>query len=68
MYNLKYIIQSEQQKIQNNYLKGVTIKDLAIQYEQEPEQIEMILRNKGIEIIENKIPKSKNWKYKRKRK
>ncbi|MEN8857088.1 MAG: hypothetical protein ABF260_03385 [Flavobacteriaceae bacterium] len=69
---IKHITEIDQEKIQKNYLKGVSIKDLAMQSDQKPELIEMILRNKGIEIVENKLPKpefrrnNKNWKRKRK--
>lgn len=65
---LKHITEIDQEKIQNNYLKGVTIKDLAMQFDQEPELVEMILRNKGIEIVENTMPKPKYWKYNTRRK
>ena len=66
---IKHITEIDQEKIQQNYLKGVSIKDLAMQFDQKPELIEMILRNKGIEIVENKLPKPKFWRknYKRKR-
>jgi predicted RND superfamily exporter protein len=70
---IKHITENDQEKIQSSYLKGVSIKDLAMRFEQTPELIEMILRNKGIEIVENTLPKpkfwrnNKNWK-KRKRK
>ncbi|MFA5299515.1 MAG: hypothetical protein WC389_15100 [Lutibacter sp.] len=69
---IKHITEIDQGKIQKNYLKGVSIKDLAMQFDQKPELIEMILRNKGIEIVENTLPKpkfwqnNKNWKRKRK--
>ena len=59
---IKHITDIDQEKIQQYYLKGVSIKDLAMQSGQKPELIEMILRNKGIEIIENKLPKSKFWR------
>jgi hypothetical protein len=69
---IKHITELDQEKIQQNYLKGVSIKDLAMQSDQKPELIEMILRNKGIEIVENTLPKPKFWrnnkKWKRKRK
>ena len=69
---IKHITENDQEKIQQNYLKGVSIKDLAMQSDQKPELIEMILRNKGIEIVENTLPKPKFWrnnkKWKRKRK
>jgi predicted RND superfamily exporter protein len=70
---IKHITEIDQEKIQSSYLKGVTIKDLAMRFEQTSELIEMVLRNKGIEIVENTLPKpkfwrnNKNWK-KRKRK
>ncbi|CAZ97533.1 MULTISPECIES: hypothetical protein [Zobellia] len=66
---LKYITESDQEKIQQNYLKGVSIKDLAMLFDQKPELIEMILRNKGIEIVENTMPKPKFWRnYKNRKK
>tara|TARA_R110002124_G_scaffold287103_1_gene470464 strand:- start:57 stop:494 length:438 start_codon:yes stop_codon:yes gene_type:complete len=71
--DIKHITEIDQEKIQSSYLKGVTIKDLAMRFEQTSELIEMVLRNKGIEIVENTLPKpkfwrnNKNWK-KRKRK
>jgi len=55
--NNKHITDIEQKKIQERYLKGVTLKDLALQFDQSEELIEMILRNKGIEIVENELPK-----------
>lgn len=61
---IKHITELDQEKIQQNYLKGVSIKDLAMQSDQKPELIEMILRNKGIEIVENKLPKPKFWRNK----
>ena len=51
----------DQQNIQDYYLKGVTIKDISIQFEQSVELIEMILKNRGIEIVSNELPKQKFW-------
>ncbi|MDO6518601.1 hypothetical protein [Zobellia uliginosa] len=66
---IKYITESDQEKIQQNYLKGVSINDLAMLFDQKPELIEMILRNKGIEIVENTMPKPKFWRnYKNRKK
>lgn len=64
---LKHIVEIDKQKIQSSYLKGVTIKDLAMQFDQEPELIGMILRNNGIEIVENEMPKPKFWRHNNKR-
>jgi len=58
----KHITDSGQQKIQERYFKGVSIKDLAMQFDQTSELIEMVLRNKGIEIAENELPKPKFWR------
>lgn len=57
----KYMTDSEQLEIQKRYLKGVSIKDLATQFDQNVELIEMVLRNKHIEIVENKMPKPRFW-------
>ncbi|MFC6267115.1 hypothetical protein [Frigoriflavimonas asaccharolytica] len=60
--NTKHITEIEQEKIQKYYLKGVSIKDLSMQTDQSPELIEMILRNNGIEIAENTVPKPRFWR------
>ncbi|MBG7611548.1 hypothetical protein IU405_04715 [Polaribacter sp. BAL334] len=60
--NHKHITDTEQQKIQERYLKGVSIKDLAMQFDQSEALIEMVLRNNGIEIVENKLPKTNHKK------
>lgn len=62
---IKHITEIDQEKIQSSYLKGVTIKDLAMRFEQTSELIEMVLRNKGIEIVENTLPKPKFWRNKK---
>lgn len=59
---IKHITEIDQEKIQSSYLKGVTIMDLAMRFEQTFELIEMVLRNKGIEIVENTLPKPKFWR------
>ncbi len=57
----KHITEIDQEKIQERYLKGVSIKDLATQFDQSRDLIEMILRNRGIEIVSNELPKTKFW-------
>lgn len=64
---LSYISENDQQKIQNNYLKGVPIKDLEMQLGHKRELIEMILRNKGIEIVDNNLPKSRKRYFKKRK-
>lgn len=56
-----HLTDSDQIKIQDWYLKGVSIKDLAMQFDQSRELIEMILKNKGIEIVNQTPPKPEFW-------
>ncbi len=60
-----YLSKEVQQKIQERYLKGISIKDLAIQFDHSEELIKQILRNRGIQIVPFKVPRF--WKKKRKR-
>lgn len=67
----KHITDSDQKIIQERYLKGVSIKDIAMQLDQTSELIEMVLRNRGIEIVEIELPKpkfSRKRKYRKRRK
>lgn len=57
-----YLTEIQQQSIQDRYLKGVPIKGLALQFDQEEELIEMVLRNRGIQIVPYEIPKKTSWK------
>ena len=62
IFEIKHITEIDQKKIQERYLKGISIKDLAMQFDQTSELIEMVLRNKGIEIVENESYKIKFWR------
>ena len=46
-------------------LKGITILDLAKQLGCDIKIIEQILRNKNLEIVNNKLPKKKSKRYRR---
>ncbi|HSJ67966.1 MAG TPA: hypothetical protein VK921_09840 [Anditalea sp.] len=59
---ITHIIDSDEQKIQDRYLKGISIKDLAMQFDQSEKLIEQILINSGIQIVSNKLPKKRWWK------
>lgn len=54
--NKTYLSKTDKKKIESNYLRGVAIKDLAMQFDQSPELIEVTLRNRGIDIVDNKPP------------
>ena len=58
---------ARQQKIQDWYLKGVSIKDLAMQMNLKTELIEMVLRNRGIKIVSNEMPKNTRWRRTKKK-
>lgn len=57
-----YLAEADQRKILDRYLKGVSIKDLSLQFDKSEKIIEMVLRNKDIEIVPNKIPKKRYWR------
>ena len=70
----KYISQAVQQIIQDRYLKGVSIEDIALQTGKTEELIETVLRGRDIEIVPNKLPykyikpkAKKRWRGRRKR-
>ena len=71
-YYKKHLSALDEKQIQDSYLKGVSIKNLALQFDQSKELIEMVLRNRGIEIVDNRPPKPINYwktrKYSRRRK
>ena len=67
-FEIKHLTDVDQEKIVQSYLKGVTIKNLAMQYGQDVALIEMILRNKDLEIVENTLPKQKFWRNNKRRK
>ncbi len=54
----KHLSELDKQSIQRNYLKGVPLKNLALQFDQSTELIEMVLRNRGIEVVDNVLPKT----------
>lgn len=60
--NSIHLTEKDKQKIQDRYLKGVSVKDLALQFDQSDELIEMVLRNKGIQIVSNEVPKATWWR------
>jgi hypothetical protein len=63
-------IQDKSTMICSRYLKGVPTKDLAMQFDCNENLIEMILGNKDIEIVQNKLSTDCHWqkKYKKRRK
>ena len=63
----QHLTDSDQQKLVTHYLKGVTIKNLALQYNQDEDLIEMVLRNKGLAIVDNEQPKTKRYRRKRRK-
>lgn len=58
----EYFSGADKEKIREWYLKGVPIKDLALQFDKPENLIEQVLRNMEIEIVEN-IPKKKRIRH-----
>lgn len=53
----QFICEADKQKIQNRYLKGVPLADLAMQFDLKQENIEMMLRNRNITVLSIKEEK-----------
>ncbi|MDG1054461.1 MAG: hypothetical protein P8O78_07520 [Flavobacteriaceae bacterium] len=67
-YYKKHLSALDEKDIQKSYLKGVSIRNLALQFGQSIELIEMILRNNGIVIAENKPPRYWPKRYRKRKK
>lgn len=52
-----HFTEEQKDEIQKRYLKGLSLDELVVQFRQKKEVIEMILRNRNIEIVSNKQPK-----------
>jgi len=53
------------QKIEDRYLRGVPIKDLAMQFEKTEEAIKDYLISRDIQIVDHKPPRKNNKRWKR---
>jgi mRNA-degrading endonuclease HigB of HigAB toxin-antitoxin module len=53
----RFVSETDAQEIQNRYLKGINLQDLAIQFNTKVLFIKQILRSRGIEICDFKLPK-----------
>ena len=61
----QWLSKVDQDKIQNRYLKGISIKDIAMQFDCPEELMIQVLQNRGIEIVPdntNELKKIKNRK------
>lgn len=63
----KHLTAEDKDNITSQYLKGVSIKDLALLFNQTESLIEFVLRNNNIEIVSNELPKPRYWKKKKRR-
>lgn len=54
-----HFTESDKKKIQDRYLKGISMNDLALQFDTTDKIIEMILRNMGLVIISDHVPEKK---------
>lgn len=61
-----YWTESEKKKLQDRYLKGVPIKDLALQFDTTEKVIEMILRNMNLKIVSDFKPEKRRFWRRRK--
>lgn len=52
----RYFSAERKEEVKKRYFKGVSIKDLALQFGCSMSIIEQILTNSGIEIVDNEVP------------
>ncbi|SFQ43231.1 hypothetical protein [Parafilimonas terrae] len=62
----RYFSSEKKEEVKKRYFKGISIKDLSLQFGCTENIIELILRNGGIEIVSNEVPKNIG-RYKRRR-
>ena len=61
-----HFTETTKKSLQDRYLKGVSIQDLALQYDTSENIIEMLLRNRGIVVMKDVKPEKKiRWRKKR---
>lgn len=66
-FNRDIIKKEEQQKIISTFLKGITIKDLSLQFRYKEDAIRDLLIKNDIEIIEGINMSVPKWKFRKKR-
>jgi hypothetical protein len=59
------ISEADKERIQDRYLKGVPLADLAMQFDLKQENIEMMLRNRNITVLTTKEEQRMKWAGKR---
>ncbi len=68
-FNRKHYLTEESKiEIQKRYLKGISIREIALQFSCSEALIEQLLYNKGIPIVSNKQPKEIKYRKFRRRK
>ena len=55
------ISEADKQRLQDRYLKGVPLADLAMQFDLKQENIEMTLRNRNISVLSTKEEQRMKW-------
>lgn len=54
--------ETDQDEVQKRYLRGVSLKDLSLQFNKSVDVIESTLISRGIKIVSNQIPKKKYYR------
>ena len=60
-----YFTGEKQQEIVKRYLKGVALKDIALQFDMNESIITQILENNSIKIVSNEMTKPKHYRRRR---
>ncbi len=62
----RFLPDPQKDKIQERYLKGVSIKDLAMQLDLTEDDIESVLSNRNLPIVPNELPMQRKRRPRRK--
>jgi hypothetical protein len=62
-----YFSNERKEEVKKRYFKGISVKDLSLQFGCTENIIEQILTNSGIEIVSNEVPKIGRYRRRRKK-
>lgn len=63
----KYFTKERKQELISRYFKGLSIKDLSLQFDCSQHIVEQILSNNGIELVSNDVSEYRSIKWKKRR-
>jgi len=59
--------EADKEQIKARYLKGLSTKELALQFDKNEKLIKMVLINLGLELVSQEMPKSNRYRKRKKK-